>query len=98
MLAIFATFPIGKGESVSSDVARVIKLIKESGISYQLTPMATIIEGEWDEVMDVIKRCHYILKENSARVYTTIAIDDRKGHDQMMKTKIESLKEKLGEL
>ncbi|MCD4783100.1 MAG: MTH1187 family thiamine-binding protein [Candidatus Eremiobacteraeota bacterium] len=98
MLATFATFPIGKGESVSSDVARVIKIIRESGISYQLTPMATIIEGEWDDVMDVIKRCHHVLKENSDRVYTTITIDDRKGHDEMMKTKIESLKEKLGEV
>ena len=95
MLVNFATFPVGKGESVSDDVAEAVKIIKESGLPYEITPMSTVIEGEWDEVMDVVKRCHRVLRKNSKRVYTTIAIDDREGHKEMIKTKLKSLDEKL---
>jgi len=48
--------PLGKGESVSQYVARVVDVVDKSGLPYVLTPMGTIIEGEsWDEVMDVLK-------------------------------------------
>lgn len=58
-------FPIDKGESVGSYVARAIKIIKESGLEYNFGPMSTSIEGEWDEVMGVVNRCFQDLKKTA---------------------------------
>ncbi len=97
MLLQFSTFPTDKGESVSKYVAEVIKIVKESGLPHHTSAMSTVIEGEWDEVMDVVKKCHQALRKHSRRVYTTIAIDDREGRKNALTEKIKSLEEKLGE-
>jgi uncharacterized protein (TIGR00106 family) len=52
----FSIFPVGKGESVSPFVARVVAIIRDSGLQYKLGPMGTTIEWEWDELMDVVTR------------------------------------------
>ena len=96
MLAIFSTFPVGKSESLSQDVARIIKIIEDSGIDCQTTAMGTLVEGEWDEIMDLIKRCHDKLRETSTRVYTKITIDDREGAKGRLKGKIASVEKHLG--
>ena len=77
MLAIFSTFPVGKSESLSRDVAEIIKIIEDSGIDCQTTAMGTIVEGEWDEVMELIKKCHFKLRESSTRVNTKISNTNR---------------------
>ena len=46
----FSVVPLGAGESLSEQVAKCLKIVQESGLPYQLTPMGTILEGEWDEV------------------------------------------------
>ena len=57
LMAIVSMTPLGKGESVSQYVAKVVAEIDKSGIPYIITPMGTIIESEtWDELMDVLKR------------------------------------------
>ncbi len=96
MLAIFSTFPVDTGQSLSKDVAEVIKLIDESGLDYQTTAMGTLVEGEWDEVIDLIKRCHQKLRENSRRVYTKITIDDREGATGRLKGKVADIEKILG--
>ena len=97
MIAEFSIMPVGKGESLSQDIAEAIKIIKETGVSYQLGPMGTSIEGEWDEVMGIIKKCRDKLLETSNRVYLVIKIDDRKGVTDQIIQKIKSVESKLGE-
>jgi uncharacterized protein (TIGR00106 family) len=97
MIAQFKIVPIGKGESLSSYVAECISIVEKSGLRYQLTPMSTIVEGEYVEVMDVIKRCHDRMLELSDRVSIGIEIDDRKGRSDAMTGKVRSVREKLAE-
>jgi len=91
----FTVVPLGKGESVSEYVAECMRIVKASGLSYQLTPMATILEGERDEVMDVIMECHQRVLDMSERVITEIKIDDRKDRKNAMTQKIRSVESKL---
>jgi len=69
--------------------------VQASGLKYQLTPMATILEGEWDEVMDVVGDCHRKVRSMSHRVVTTIEIDDREGRRDAMEQKVRSVQDKL---
>jgi len=96
MLVEFSVVPIGMGVSVSPQMARVLKIVAESGIPYKANPMGTVLEGEWDRVMDVIKRCHAEIMKDGDRVLTSITIDDRKGKEQRMEKKLESVEQKLG--
>lgn len=96
MLAEFSVVPIGKGESVSQYVAECIKLVESSGLEYRLNPMGTVVEGEYDDVMGLVRRCHMRVLELCPRVITTVKIDDRKGRRNMMDSKIRSVEEKLG--
>ena len=96
VLAIFSISPLDKGESVSKYVAGSLDLIDKSGLSYQLTPMGTIVEGELDEVLDLIRVCHKKMREHSNRVIATIKIDDRAGTNGRLKGKIQSIEHKLG--
>ncbi len=89
--------PLGKGESVSKYVARVVDVVDRSGLNYVLTPMGTIVEGEsWDEVMNVLKEGFEKLKEDCPRVSITMKIDYREGKSGRIKSKVESVKDKLG--
>ena len=69
VLINFSIFPLDKGESVSQYVARAVKIIKDSGLPYKLGSMGTSIEGEWDEVMEVVTHCFEELKKDCNRVY-----------------------------
>ena len=95
-MAEFSMFPVDKGESLSEYVARVLDIIDSSGLSYRLNPMGTVIEGEWDEVMEVIKECHQQLAQDCNRISTSIKIDYRKGKEPRMDTKIKGVEEKIG--
>lgn len=96
MLAEFSIFPIGKGEGLSQYVSQIIKVIDESGLEYRLNPMGTVVEGEWDEVLDLIKQCHQKMRQFSSRVITAISIDDREGAVGRITGKIESVEKTLG--
>jgi uncharacterized protein (TIGR00106 family) len=96
MLVEFSVVPIGMGESVSQYVAECIKIVEDSGLSYKLNPMGTVVEGEYDEVMALVKRCHTKITEMCPRVITTIKIDDRKGAKGAIDKKIQSVERKLG--
>jgi uncharacterized protein (TIGR00106 family) len=96
VMAEFSVVPLGKGESVSESIAQVIKLVDESGLEYQFTPMATIVEGDMEDVMELIRSCHRKMRETSSRVITTIKIDDREGATGRLKGKVESVEKHLG--
>jgi conserved hypothetical protein TIGR00106 len=89
-------FPVDKGESLSKHVSKVLGIIDKSGLAYRINPMGTVIEGEWDEVMGVIKKCHVALEKDCRRISTSIKIDYRKGEMRRMEAKIESLEQKVG--
>lgn len=94
-LAEFSVVPVGVEESISRYVAECVKIVESSGLDYQLTPMGTLIEGEVDEIMQIILQCHRRVMEMSNRVVTSIKIDDRKGRRGALEAKVRSVREKL---
>lgn len=96
MLAEFSVLPVGKGESVSQYVAECIKIVEASGLPYRLNPMGTVVEGDYDVVMSVIKDCHMRVMGMAPRAITSIKIDDRRSVTCMIDRKVRSVEEKLG--
>ena len=96
MLAEFNVTPIGAGVSVSNYVADAIKIVDESELDYKIGPMGTVVEGELNEVLELIKNCHKAVMEKAERVATTIFIDDRKGYTGRITKKVESVENKVG--
>jgi len=92
----FAMAPAGKGESVSEYVARILDLIDKSGVSYQLTPMGTILEGDWDEVMGVVSACFKALAADCTRIGLNLKVDYRAGTQARLHTKTARIEERLG--
>lgn len=96
MMVEFSIVPLGTGASVSSVIARVMRIIMESGVRYKANPMGTVIEGEWGQLMDLIRKCHDEALKDADRVVTAIKIDDYKGKGPRLDTKLESVEQKLG--
>ena len=97
MLVEFSILPVGKGEGLSEYVAKVVGIVAKSSLPYKVTEMGTLVEGEWDEVFSLIRRCHQTLLGESARLVTTIKVDDRKGRSDLLKTRLDSLEKKIGQ-
>jgi uncharacterized protein (TIGR00106 family) len=95
MLVSFAMIPLDKGAHFSEYVARITRIIKDSGLPNQLTPMSTIVEGEWDEVFALIKKCRDDLRKDSDRLSIKIWIDDKAGATDQLHKKIESVEKIL---
>ena len=72
MLLEFSMSPLGKGESVGEYVAKSLEIIDHSGIPYRLNPMGTVLEGEWDQVLGVVKQCLERMSEDCDRVTATM--------------------------
>ncbi len=89
--------PLGTGTpSVSSYVAACVREVKRSKIAYQLTPMGTILEGELEEVLALVRRLHEIPFDLGAvRVSTSIKIDDRRDQEATMEGKVVAVQNKL---
>jgi len=97
MMVEFSIVPIGKGASVSAAIARVLKIVLDSGVKYKANPMGTVIEGEWDELMGLIRKCHDEAIKDAERVVTSIKIDDYPGKGYRLETKLGSVEQKLGQ-
>ncbi|MBN2983840.1 MULTISPECIES: MTH1187 family thiamine-binding protein [Cohnella] len=91
--------PLGTGStSVSEYVAAVQRVLEEAGsrVRYQMTAMSTIIEGELDELLSVVRRMHEVPFEHGAlRVSTTLTIDDRRDKAGSIEQKMTSVEQKL---
>ena len=99
MLAELEIIPIGTSSaSLSSRLAEVAKLIDAGGLEYRIGSMGTVVEGEWDPIMRLAKQCHDAMLKSSARVMTTIRIDDRtdKPGPGRMVQKVQSLEQAAG--
>ncbi|MFP4533448.1 MAG: MTH1187 family thiamine-binding protein [Desulfobacterales bacterium] len=88
-------FPLDKGVSVSPYVARVVKIIEGSGLSYTLNPMGTCIEGEWPEVLQVVDQCFKELQNDCDRIYLTMKADYRKDRSDGLTGKVKSVKSQM---
>lgn len=95
MLAEFSVVPIGVGDSLSAYVAECVEIVKGSGLDYRLHPMGTVVEGEFDEVMAVVSACHKRIAGMCPRVITTVRIDDRRGAEDALESKVRSVQAKL---
>ncbi len=96
MLIEFSIVPIGASSSLSAKIAEVLDIVDASGLPYRLTPMGTIVEGDWDELMRLVKKCHRRMMRHEERVLTRIIIDDRKGKKGRMDRKVRSVEKRLG--
>ena len=96
MLASFAVIPLGVEDGVKELIAEALKIVDESGLPYSLGAMSTTIEGEPDEVMGVVMRCHRRMLELAPRVLTNITLDDRKGAKGRLTGKVRDVEEVLG--
>ena len=96
VLLEFAMAPGGKGESVSEWVARIVDIIDRSGLPYQLTPMGTIIEGDWDAAMGVVSACFKALEPDCSRVGVNLKVDYRRGPESRLKSKTARIEQRLG--
>jgi uncharacterized protein (TIGR00106 family) len=93
----FAMFPTDKGDSVSEYVSRIIKAIDETGVSYKLTPMGTIVEVETlEEALAIVAASYSLLEGDCGRVYSSLKLDIRKGKGHRLQQKIDSIEKRIG--
>ncbi len=90
-LVAVAISPVGTGAELSSHVAEVVRVIRESGLPNKTTSMFTEIEGDWDAVMAVVKRATFILAERGIRTEVVLKADIRPGFVGTMTGKIDRL-------
>jgi len=95
-IAEFSITPIGKGVSVGAYVARCLEIVDRSGLPYRLHAMGTVVEGEFDDVLKLIARCHKAVAEDCERVSTVVKIDDRKGASGQLDAKVKAVERRLG--
>lgn len=95
-IADICVIPIGVGKSLGSYVARCEEIFRELGLDHRLHAYGTNVEGDWDAVMEALKRCHEEIHGMGApRVATTVRIGTRTDREQSMQDKIDSVEAKL---
>lgn len=96
MLACFTIIPIGAGEELKEEIAEILDIVDKSGLPYKLGAMQTTIEGDQQEVMELIMKCHNHLRSKTSRVLTSITIDDREGAVGRLNGKVSDVEDVLG--
>jgi uncharacterized protein (TIGR00106 family) len=96
VLLEFSMSPLDKGASVGAYVSRSLDIIDKSGVSYQLNPMGTVLEGEWDDVMAVVRDCYLRMSQDCERISVAIKVDARAGQTGRIAGKINSVEKHLG--
>ncbi len=88
--------PMGVGVSVSEYVTACQRILEEAGLEHQLHAYGTNIQGDWDEVMAAVKRCHEVMHEMGApRVSSSMRLGTRTDREQTMDDKVQSVVTKL---
>jgi uncharacterized protein (TIGR00106 family) len=92
MIVDVSVVPIGTAtSSVSRYVREALKIIRQSGLKYELGPMGTSLEGDWDQIFSTIRQIHdACIKMGAVRLLTTIKIDDRRDKKQTMQDKVKA--------
>ena len=96
MITAFSLTPLGVGESVGELVAEAVGIVRDSGLPCETNAMFTNVEGDWDEVMPVIKACLDRVAAQAPRISLVMKIDHRPGHEDAMAAKVESVERRLG--
>ena len=96
MVASFSVVPMDVPGGVRALIAEALKIVDASGLPYELGAMHTTVEGDLDEVMDVILRCHRRVLELAPRVLTNITIDDRRGATGRLRGKVRDVEQLVG--
>ena len=96
VLLEFSIAPLEKGASVSEYVARSLDIIHASDLDYRLHAMGTIVEGDLDQVLDVLRQCMEAMSSDCDRITCTAKMDFRRGYSGRLATKVESVEAKLG--
>ena len=80
---------------VAEAVAEVVRVVRASGLSHETNAMFTNVEGEWDEVMALVKQCVDLLVARSPRVSLVLKADIRPGHTGQLTAKVERIEDLL---
>jgi uncharacterized protein (TIGR00106 family) len=92
----FSVIPIGVGTSLSPYVAACQRVLEESGLTYRLHAYGTNVEGEWDDVMAAVKRCHEVVHAMGApRISTSVRMGTRTDRETTLDEKVESVRRRL---
>jgi uncharacterized protein (TIGR00106 family) len=95
MLVAFSVTPIGVGEDVGAYVADAVRVVRESGLPNRTDAMFTTVEGEWDEVMDVVKRACQAVEAHCGRVSLSLKADIRPGTVDALNAKVATIERHL---
>ncbi len=95
MLVAFSITPLGVGEDVGGYVADAVKIVRASGLPNRTDAMFTTVEGDWDEVMGVIKQAVDAVAANAPRVSLVLKADLRPGVTGALTAKVESVERHL---
>lgn len=90
-LVAVAIAPFGVGDELAPEVAEVVRVIRASGLPNRTTSMFTEIEGEWDEVMEVVRDATFVLAEKGIRTEVVLKADVRPGHSDTLHKKVEAV-------
>jgi uncharacterized protein (TIGR00106 family) len=98
VIVAFSISPVSGDDSggVSEAVAEAIRVVRESGLPHETNAMFTNLEGEWDEVMDVVKRAVDAVAARSPRVSLVLKADIRPGHSGQLTVKVQRIDDLLG--
>jgi uncharacterized protein (TIGR00106 family) len=95
MLVAFSVTPIGAGEDVGAQVAEAVRVVRASGLPNETTSMFTTLEGEWDEVMDVVRRATEAVAAAGGRVSLVLKADIRPGVVDALHAKVATVERYL---
>src|ERR1700760_2632546 len=96
MLVAFSVTPLGVGDSVAEYVADAVRVVRDSGLPNRTDAMFTTIEGEWDEVMAVVKAATEAVSAVAPRTSLVLKADIRPGFTGMLTSKVASVERHLG--
>ena len=95
MIVAFSITPLGVGEAVGSYVAEAVRVVRDSGLPNRTDAMFTTVEGDWDEVMDVVRRAVDAVAGHAPRVSVVLKADIRPGITDGLTSKVETIERHL---
>lgn len=96
MVMELTIIPLGRGRSISGDIADLVKTIEGSGLDYRMTAFGTLVEGTWDQLVALAKKCHFAVRNKTERVLTMIRIDDYGERTGEIEGAVNRVEKKLG--
>ena len=97
MLLELCVVPLGRGRSISADIADLVEIFEQSSLDYRMTATGTILEGEWEQLMSVARRCHDEMRKKTERVVTLMKVDDYAERMGRLTAAVTSVEAKVGQ-